>query len=814
MKYWILSLLVAMGSALASGCPVEQLFPDQVAMGVARLSARNLATLVSAISNDRRCGFASDVVQRNAALDGTVGHDGAITFTVDRCTLDFGKSTTVSTDCNGVALIASGAITVSATQTIRGHLTGNPAQQVIPAGADAVDMALEVNFDGYQTRASNADNGLSIKSGRVQFRARPHLAASASLGVCAVATSDLTLDGIVYADCQAEVNQGDSRFETVIPRSNFGLQVGRWGDKENTLWGSLTVWESAIGLPTKDDRDGLDPEYHRADFERSMECTPDLELPLSYRCGSLDNQLAEGVAKLAVAAFGRVVNEFDEDTVCGFASPGVLDAQIVSGELGRDGASVRQEIVQPCARHYAAPTAIKTDCNGIVYIATGGVAATGVKRVDGINTGQRELPIAPTQVQPSLVELTMDLADFSFSLSNQPYLLRVSRGRLSGSISVQLGLHTGLHLCMIKSNAATMEHVNLSDAEIELVVEGNTFALHVDSAELAAVSGRVKGRENELFGRITIDGREYLFGTREAPAALDPDYDYPTFLASDACLPDYQHVDTDDECSPYFLAGNLAARLLVQAAGSVATMVNSDNKCGFEDTFGVLMWPTDVQGDVGEMGSITWQIESCTVGDETPAAVLEDCLGNVTYQSGSAIVDATRTVRGERESQYLIVDSVIPRDPRAVDLHLDGVTLARFTSYELRAGSTTPEQRITLESGQMSGLVQPVLGENASDRGRYDIPTPLAFISDLRLTNAAATIELDGKILKVQISSATVQAQNGVLAGVGNAIDATLVVDGHTVEIVDGDLVLDYAQSTFDQSYACTENLVGVFPSD
>ena len=808
-------LLAAVVAVLgATGCPVEQLFPDKVAMGVARLSARDLATLVSAIANDNRCGFASDLVQRNATLDGQVGHDGAITFNVDRCTIDFGKATTVSTDCNGVALIASGAVTVNGSQTIRGHLTGNPAQPAIPGAADAVEMKLDVNFDGYQVRASNAENGLLIKKGRATLTARPHLAVSASLSVCAIAGSDLTIDNIVYQGAQMVVDQGDSSFEAPVPRSDFGVQVGRWGERENTLWGSLTVWDSAISLPAKDDKDGLDPDYHRADFERSMECTEDIQVPVNYFCGSLDEQLAEGVAKLALATFCRIVNEYDEDTVCGFASAPVLDAQVVTGELGRDGASVRQTIGEPCGKHYAAPTAIKTDCNGVAYVATGDVAGTGVKRVVGINTGNHALPIAPTQVQPAVVDLAMELGEFSFSLSSQPYLLRVHSGQLSGTVVVQLGLHTGLHLCMIKSSAAAMNHVNLANAEVELVVDGNIFALHVDSADLSAINGRIKGRENELVGTISINGQPYTFGTADAPVPLDPAYDYQTFLDSDVCLLDYQHVDTDAECSPYPLAGGLAARLIVQAAASIAQLVNSDNKCGFEDTFGVLMWPTDVQGEVGEMGSVTWQVSSCAVGTDTLSVVREDCLDNVTYQSGSAIVDATRTVSGERESQYLIVDAVIPRDPREVDLRLDGVTLASFVSYELKAGETVPIQKITLESGQLSGLVQPVLGENASDPGRFDIPTPLAYLSDLRLVNAAATLELDGKLLKVQIQTADIQAQNGVLDGVGNLINATLVIDGHTVEIVDGKLVLDYDQAKFDQSYACTENLVSIFPSN
>jgi hypothetical protein len=52
-----------------------------------------------------------------------------------------------------------------------------------------------------------------------------------------------------------------------------------------------------------------------------------------------------------------------------------------------------------------------------------------------------------------------------------------------------------------------------------------------------------------------------------------------------------------------------------------------------------------------------------------------------------------------------------------------------------------------------------------------------------------------------------------VLNGVGNLINGTIGVDDHTIEIVDGNLSTTYSQSAFDQSYACTENLVAIFPS-
>ena len=50
----VCSLLVG-----STGCQLEQLFPGRVADGVARMTVRNIGNVVSLITEDATCGFAS-----------------------------------------------------------------------------------------------------------------------------------------------------------------------------------------------------------------------------------------------------------------------------------------------------------------------------------------------------------------------------------------------------------------------------------------------------------------------------------------------------------------------------------------------------------------------------------------------------------------------------------------------------------------------------------------------------------------------------------------------------------------------------------
>ena len=805
---------LGLAAAATAGCQLEKLAPDRVAMGVARLSARNLGTAISLVSQDTACGFASGSATSAATFDGPVGGEGTMTVSIDGCVLELGSTPrAIATDCSGVKTSAAGTVTISGTQTIVGHITGNPKTPLIPASAGAVTFDLTLRFAGYEVRTSDSKAGMRIDRGSAHVLAHPHLGVSASLGVCSIPTTDLTLDSIRYEDAHVQVDPESGFFPADVPSSDFGAQVGRWAGRENDLSGTLTVWDHTSTLPTAGDHDGLLPGYRRADFEAAFACTEDLAQPLSYECEDLDTVLAENLARLTVATFGQLAKAYDQDTTCGFASPATLKGQQVSGaEVGRQGATVSIPLATPCELRFDAPTVIHESCGGVKTIVQGTVSATGLKRVSGLNTGNETNPIIPNTRQAGSLTLRMDVSHLSVRRSDLPAELRLERGVLSGQASAVLALDTSLRACSIKTSAAVMNQVTLVDADAVIVNDGTTFSLPSSSATLDAVNGRVGDRENTLQGTVSLGSRTFPVGTAGAPLVLDPAYDAARFLSDDACLPNFQATATDADCDLSPLLGGAAARFLVQTAGAIASMVNANTSCGFGDVLGVLLWPTAVVGNTGEQGSMTWRVSGCSLGTNPASAYQTNCLGVASVAGGRASTNATRAVVGEREKMLGLVDSIKPLNPASVTLSLDA-KLDEFSAYDLPTGRTQPSQAVTWHTGSLTGVVAPYTGNDALDTGRYDVPTPLAQFRHLGATNADVTITAQGVTLRVRIDRADLTAQNGVYLGQGNTIEGDITVDGHPVHVERSPLNPDYDEASFEAGYRCTAKLLSVLPA-
>ncbi len=801
-------------AAATTGCQIEKLAPDRVAMGVARLSVRNLGTVISLVSKDTDCGFGSAAATSAATFDGPVGGDGTMTVSIDGCVLDFGpKLQDIATDCSGVKTKAAGKVTISGTQTIVGHITGNPKTPIIPATAGAVTFDLTMRFAGYEVRSSDSKAGMRNDRGSAHVLAHPHLGVSASLGVCSIATTDLTLDSIQYDGAHVQVDPDSGFFPVEVPTSDFGAQVGRWADRENALFGSLTVWDHRSKLPTADDHDGLIAGYKRASFEAAFACTDDLAQPLSYECKDLSTVLAENLARLTVATFGQLAKAYDHDATCGFASPATLKGQQVSGaEVGRQGATVSIPLATPCELRFDAPTVIHESCSGVKTIVQGTVSATGVKQISGLNTGNQSNPIIPNTRQAGSLTLRMDMSHLSVRRSDLPAELRLDRGVLSGHASAVLALDTSLRACSITTSTATMSQLTLVDADAVIVNDGTTFSLPSSSATLDAVNGRVGDQENTLQGTVSLGSRAFPVGTAGAPLALDPTYDAARFLSEDACQPNFQATATDADCDLSPLLGNAAARFLVQTAGAIASMVNANTTCGFANALGVLLWPTSVVGNAGEKGSMTWKVSGCSLGTDPASAYQTNCLGVASVAGGRASTNATRAVVGEREKMLALVDSIKPLNPSSVTITLDA-KLEEFSSYDLPKGATQPSQGITWHTGSLTGVVAAYTGNDSADQGRYDIPTPVAGFHHLGATNADVTITAQGVTLRTHIDRADLTAQNGVYLGQGNTIEGDITVDGHVVHIEPSPLNPDYDEATFETGYRCTPKLLSVLPS-
>lgn len=262
--------------------------------------------------------------------------------------------------------------------------------------------------------------------------------------------------------------------------------------------------------------------------------------------------------------------------------------------------------------------------------------------------------------------------------------------------------------------------------------------------------------------------------------------------------------------------GHGIARLLVLSSGAIASRVNKNDDCGFEN-FWVKTDPVNVVGDSGDMGQLEWQIDDCEIsrtGNAAAEPYETDCLLRDKYIAGSFTVDAHRTVRGMRETQYLLFDSIVPVAHDSVDLELQSVLLEDFSTWEVDDGAAYVTRGITIPRGTLSAMVHPITGENAEDEGTFDVSTPVAYFTDIRLDGAQVTIEAEGKTFKAYVNESAIEAFHGSYAGMGmtNLLGGTISIDGQTVAL-GGGLDPAYDQATFDARYECNPDLRALIPA-
>lgn len=788
-----------------SACQLERLFPDKVGAGAARLSVRNAVKIMSLIDEDSTCGMKSPSVVQGFRQEGELGQPGSVTWTVEACALDFGSQlVAVGSDCNDSETTVRGRLTVSATRTVKGLLTGNPEQPVIPLSSDAVTYRIQADVEDYEIRLSDKVSGLIVQKGHIEIVSSIHLAQSASQGVCAVSTNDVTLNSVKYQDAVFTLDDGERVFDVEVPSLELEAQLGVYGDFENYVDGTITVWDTPVSLSSDQ---VLDPDYQADFFRDSFACKADLVLPVTYQCVPLTAKLAEGAAKLTVNNVGNLIEAMVANASCGFASPGVIDTAQVVGEIGKEGGEVVYRIDAPCSMDLPVKTAVGRDCLGKTTFAEGKASVTGTMILRGRRSGDPAQPIIPTSRDP--VELNFNIAFDRWQVSSDASdkSLEVT-GSLSGRMKPRMAIDDVTGACSLGTPVVTFEQLAYKTGTTGIVRSGgNALAVAIDGSLLNAQNGNKDGRENVLEGSLTVDGDVYQIPLSGAPV-LDPDYNVADFAAGFACKPNLTVPTSEEQCNFHQVIGDGAARLIIQTVGTLASMVNGDATCGFEDKLGVLLWPSETIGDAGEMGSMTWDVEACTVGSEPLARQSEDCIGGATFQQGHADIDATRTVDGERTTELLFIAAIEPRDSSSVHIWLNEARLSEFVVYSLAAGESAPVGKLTIHDGTLSGLVEPATGARADASNTFDIATPIARISNVHLRNASVTLEAQGKVFEIFIADTQLDALNGSIGGESNLIAGTIMIDGDSVG-VGGGLNPTFNQQTFESSYLCTENLAG-----
>lgn len=778
-----------------------------LAQNAARLSVRMLGRIADMLEKNTNCGFSSPEVQARAEISGEIGGLGAATQRVQSCEINLPTMQVVRSDCVGTETLAQGRIIVSGTKRIEGRLTGNPVTPAVPMSDAPATIQIQVQaFDDFLVM--EAGTGMRIRTGQMSGTFVPRTAQDSSLSnACAFVTSVSRIQDISFdVDTDAQViSEGTGTFDVKLGDTRLQALSGNWNGEENLLDGYIEVDGERWDLPADPADDGLEPDYNRERYERTWICDS-IAQPVSHEC-DFTAPLAQGASQLSIQMAGSLVSLLDADERCGFSSPGVN--LVLDGETGRRGGRATYSVNQPCRMDFGEKTEISRDCSGKATYASGVVEITGTKVIDGLLTGDPETPVVPTSKTPATIDFSARVENFAVWTDPESQKLMGRSGRLSGRLAPETGIDVTTGACSLTTPVAQITDVAWQGANVRLEKDGLQFDLRIERSDLDAQNGDGDAQTNHLTGTLLMDGTSWDIPVDGNPA-LDPEYDQSAFDASYACTDGLRPVDTDQQCDLYQMLGENVARLVALTSGGIAGEVNGDDECGFED-FWVKTNPDRVEGDTGDPGLLEWNIDNCSIsrsGSAMYSPVSTDCNGREQFWRGGLRVDARRTVTGTRRDEYWIFDSIEPDDPTSVEIELVRVGLTNYRLWEDDPGVPSPLRGITIDGGTLSGVVAPVTGERADDRGVFDVSTPVAHMTGLALRGAPVQVHSGQMTFKLFVDETDVEAFNGSYRGLGmqNMLRGHVVIDGVRVDF-DTALVEDYSQADFDQAYVCTDNL-------
>lgn len=771
---------------LLVACDDEPIETD--GLNVARLAIQALGSVGGEVTEDAVCGFESAAAKASRRLIGQPGQMGEMITTISGCTLDFTATPAESADCDDVKTILGGRVIVDATLRLRGRLTGDDDDPVLPEDPEASTLELtNVIAEGLVITRSDNDTRFELREGSMSGTIQARLAANND-GACLLPTPNARLSTVTLDKANLFVGGDGESAYVFVPESNLSAQVGRGTDMENQIWGTIDLFTERVALAGK----ALDPNYERMAFEDSYaKCEDDLAKPVKFTCDneSTDRDLADGIGRGTVGLFSSIVALLNDDTNCGFESPGVEATVVITGAAGGMGTATYR--TTGCVLDYTSTTTVSTDCDGVSTIARGRVTVTARRTVTGRLTGRADTPVLPVVDTPARIEIDSAVLDgfrISSTSTDSDDVLEFRTGLLSGAVTPRLARSRSDEACSIATPIARIENLRLSDSTVAIETDDGTLVSSVASANIGAVNGTFSaGESNVLTGTITIGGK-----TRGLPAMLDDDFSQAVFDRKwQSCESDLQ-VPVSYVCDPIRRLVDGAARLTPQMMGLVVALTENDDRCGFS-TPSIAQNPTSMDA-IGDDGTAVFTIaSSCRISFPQPIVANDDCNDVQTLVSGTFNVRGEKRVRG-----FITGDPSLPvipttRDSVSYELFAD---LANF-----RVASTSTTVVGTIVSGQLSGTVA---ARSALDTATDTCtkPTPLFTFSDLTYANAVVRLQNDDGRFDVTVSASDIDAQTGA----ANSIAAALTVGGMQYVLTDA-LDPSFDQAEFDRSFACDSDL-------
>ena|GEM_PF-6194097 len=723
------TIVIILALALCS-CTIEQLFPEEVANGIARLSVNNMGNLLRALNHestytleatDKRteCNFLSrDVTEKTTIFNDSKGQ-GRVQSNFDECVYDFGTSglkINIPSLCGHETATVYGKVVVSGHRIISGILTGNSREPVIPSGNDGIQFHFsKVQFTNFRVVSSTIDKAMTITSGSAAFDVAVHLAKSQEKGFCEIPLPNLTVSNIQYSpgagasETIVQVPGPFGVFSASIDRSLFSAQVGIHQGLANHLEGEITVWGKRVKVPGNDP--GLNPSFSVNAYHESLTCTPDLAIPVEEGC-PFEPDFAGWVSRLTVRNFGNIlaaVTSANNQHVRPECRLGSLD-QPPTEEFPLDGNQA--EIVwkfNDCEFEFKDhPGADKTSLNGKVRLS-------GERRVKGFHLkGNQKNPVIPGKGGVHFSFSHVEFDNYGARADDSPATLTMVNGAASFDAHIHFAKSKSLNVCSIYLINPTLNNIKYTkSSDLVIGTQLGDFHLTVQDSLINAQVNRHNGVENSLAGYITIFGKPVSILPNYK---LDPWYkesDFDTLLAQTKDL----MMPLDHECEAYeFVEKKMAdgvARLTINSFGRMlesitSTTANTREECQLGS--GAL---TDRAIIDHLNNSITWRFDDCEFA-----------------LNGKVKVSGTRTIKG-----FLTGDKrnpIVPSPGSAVDFHFSKID---FDSYR---ANYEPHTHLTIVSGAAAFDVSVPFGRNAST-GLCSVATPNLTFKNVRYLPGSKT---------------------------------------------------------------------------
>ena len=732
---------------------------------------------------------------------------GQVQYEISDCALDFTEQPFISEDCAGKARSMTGKALVSATVTVRGELTGNADEPIIPRSERAIDIMIhDAAVNELSFTSSENSSELILREGSLQFRAGLYSVIDNESGLCELTSGDLFIEGLNLKKLGGEIKSEEGDSYIYISNSELSAQIGRGMQGENFYEGSFEVFDERFEF-TKSESNKLDPDYERKQFEESFACKENYRLPLDTTCtgpSSADEELVANASRAMIQAMLAVGELLESDEVCGGSSENSRASQQSSVAPGISGTVT--ETYTRCVINLDSSTKVLENCQKKGSLATGQIVVTGRKVLKGIVTGDTSNPILPTNDYP--VDLVFDEIEFrDFGLETEAETsststasaqkLFIQNGSLSGTIRPRFAKDTSeTGICSIQTPIADIR-VSLSAVSATLEDEdGMSRAVRLQTGQVQAISGTIDSETNVLTGTVTLDSTTYQF-SEDNPLALVPDFTQSKFDESWQCDAELEKPVTFD-CDPTNGVIDGALRLTPGALASIVGILENDSNCGFANVTN--RQQATSQGAVGDVGEQTVSISNCVLEFTRPTVVSTDCNDDEVIVSGRFEVTGSRTVTG-----FLTGDAeqpIIPTSRNATDYALN----VRFNDFRLEM-SDAEIPTLAIPSGQVQFKMLAQFAYSQENRACV-LPTPMVRLLDVEFENAQLNILNDEQTAGVLILSSDIQADTSTVNQLAGTV--TTSVATYQVPIDGGALNPDFDLASFRASYECNQDLTTV----